>query len=294
MLPDARVQLQVGSEGEPTRDWAIAVTGGIPSVDVVTVPDPVDGYALFAGILGESATVELTATLPAGSQLTEATCFSYDEQVDTTRWSLCDSLFSRSSLGATTSAPMAAMRQAQTDLPLRSSRARSVDAPDGNLATVDDQSSGQGWKFDRTNSGAINEAFPVTNSDGLARPGDLRRPRRDVSHRDRGTPDGFELLDASCMKIGDSGDDVDVGEFDGSGISLVVDGSEFASYQCTFINARSPENGVGGQTLPPTDAVGPDRARIRDSWRVMVFVLALMAAAIGASLLIVGRAWLRR
>jgi hypothetical protein len=82
-LPDAIVELAVGTELEPARNWAIAVTGGSPSVDVVTVRDPTDEYASFTvAVFGQSATVEMTLVLPAGSQLAGATCEDFDEQVN--------------------------------------------------------------------------------------------------------------------------------------------------------------------------------------------------------------------
>jgi hypothetical protein len=97
--------------------------------------------------------------------------------------------------------------------------------------------------------------------------------------------EGFELFEAVCTKIG-LDDYVDVGEFDGSSVSFEVDGSEFASHDCTLVNARSPEN--GGQTLPPTDAVEPDRALGGDSWPKTVLVLASVLAAALVSVPVLG------
>jgi len=82
-LTDAVVDLVVQSEADPVRNWAIAVTGGRPSVDVVTVPDPIDGSAHFTvAVFGQSATVEMTVTLPAGSELIRGSCFDFNEQVE--------------------------------------------------------------------------------------------------------------------------------------------------------------------------------------------------------------------
>jgi hypothetical protein len=79
-LPDARVELSVSSELDPVRNWAIAVTDGTASVDNVTVPD--NASILFAvTVFGATATVEMTATLPAGGRLTLGTCFDQREQV---------------------------------------------------------------------------------------------------------------------------------------------------------------------------------------------------------------------
>jgi len=82
-LPDAQVELTVTSETDPARDWAIAVRGGTPSVDGISVPDPVEGDGWFTvAVLGLSATVEMTVALPAGAQLTMGHCFDVNDQIE--------------------------------------------------------------------------------------------------------------------------------------------------------------------------------------------------------------------
>jgi len=82
-LPDAQVELTVTSETDPVRDWAIAVRGGTPSVDGISVPDPVEGDGWFTvTVLGLSATVEMTVALPAGAELTMGHCFDVNEQIE--------------------------------------------------------------------------------------------------------------------------------------------------------------------------------------------------------------------
>ena len=71
-LPDAEVELD-GGTFEPVANWAIAVTGGTPSVDFVEVDD-IGGAFFTVNVFGQSATLEMTATLPTGSQLTLGEC----------------------------------------------------------------------------------------------------------------------------------------------------------------------------------------------------------------------------
>lgn len=79
---DADFFLTVHSASDPVRDWAIDVTGGVPNVDVFTVPDPsVGDYLVTMTMSGASAIVEMTATLPAGSRLIRGTCFDFSNQV---------------------------------------------------------------------------------------------------------------------------------------------------------------------------------------------------------------------
>jgi hypothetical protein len=134
--------------------------------------------------------------------------------------------------------------------------ARKVIDADGNLETFDDQTAGEGWEFElELPDGTINEAFPITSSDGLA--GWL------IGFGTGGTsatlteePLGdFELLDASCTKVVDSGDEP-VGEFDGDSITFQVDGSEFPSYQCTFVNVPSDTRLAGISVWKHIDADG--------------------------------------
>jgi hypothetical protein len=78
-LADATVVLE-SSDFELTEDWAIAVTGGVASVDVVNVPSgDVGGFTV--NVIGESATVEMTAKQPPGWQLTMSVCTDLDNQV---------------------------------------------------------------------------------------------------------------------------------------------------------------------------------------------------------------------
>lgn len=77
--PDARVALAPSTEMIPFRTWTIAATGGTPSVDVLEVDD--SGSAFDVTVSGESATVELTLTLPA-EHVMRASCFDFDNQVE--------------------------------------------------------------------------------------------------------------------------------------------------------------------------------------------------------------------
>ena len=114
-----------------------------------------------------------------------------------------------------------------------------IDA-DGNPDTVEDQSSGEGWKFDlELADGTVDEAFPVTSSDGLAGwlisfgPGGTSATLTEV------VQEGFELFDAACMKVTESGDEP-VAEIDGDGdIAFQIAEGGFATYQCSFFNVPS-------------------------------------------------------
>ena len=62
---------------------------------------------------------------------------------------------------------------------------------------------------------------------------DQRRPGRHDGHRDRGVPEGSELLDAFCVAIGLE-DDTVVGEVDGDSVTFQIErpperASEFES-----------------------------------------------------------------
>ncbi len=130
-----------------------------------------------------------------------------------------------------------------------------IDA-DGNLETVDDQTAGEGWEFElELPDGTINEAFPITNSDGAAGwlitfgLGGTSATLTEVVHGD------FQLLDASCTKVDESGDEP-VGEFDGDSITFQVDGSEFPSYQCGFVSVPSNTRLAGISVWKHIDADG--------------------------------------
>ena len=117
-----------------------------------------------------------------------------------------------------------------------------IDA-DGNPDTVEDQSPGEGWEFDlELADGTIDDAFPTTNSEGSAGwlisfgPGGTSATLTEVVQV------GFELYDASCLKVTDSGDEP-VAAIDGDGdIAIQIEEGEFATYQCSFINIPSDIN----------------------------------------------------
>jgi hypothetical protein len=77
-LPDAHITLEPFTETIPFRTWAIAVTGGSASVEVLEVVDGGSGFEVI--VFGQSATVELTLTLPPELVLV-AECFDFDNQV---------------------------------------------------------------------------------------------------------------------------------------------------------------------------------------------------------------------
>jgi hypothetical protein len=123
--------------------------------------------------------------------------------------------------------------------------ARKVIDADGDLATVDDQTAGEGWEFELAlPDGAIEEAFPITSSDGFAGwlisvgPGGTSATVTEVAQED------FALVDVSCMRIAESGD-TPVGEFDGDSVTFRVEGGEFGSYQCEFFNVPTDTSLAG-------------------------------------------------
>ena len=74
---DVLVEFFVNELGDPTMAWDIAVTGGVPSVDHLTLHHPVQGE--FGGwfnidVVGQSASLKMTTALPAGRALTMAGC----------------------------------------------------------------------------------------------------------------------------------------------------------------------------------------------------------------------------
>jgi hypothetical protein len=77
--PVAHIALEPSTEVIPFRTWAIRVTGGTASVDVIEVDD--SGSAFDVTVVGESATVEMSLTLPAELVLS-ASCFDYENQVE--------------------------------------------------------------------------------------------------------------------------------------------------------------------------------------------------------------------
>ncbi|HEX2469299.1 MAG TPA: hypothetical protein VHK05_01820 [Candidatus Limnocylindrales bacterium] len=77
-LPDAHITLAPAVEAIPFRTWAVAVTGGTSSVDVLEAEDMGSGFSVT--VFGQTATVELTLTLPPDLQLV-ADCFDFDNQV---------------------------------------------------------------------------------------------------------------------------------------------------------------------------------------------------------------------
>ena len=170
-----------------------------------------------------------------------------------------------------------------------------VDA-DGNLDTTDDQTPAEGWEFElELEDGTIEDAFPVTDGDGIAGwlvsfgPGGTSATVTEVLQED------FELLDAFCVEIDPEGqiegfsksrinaDGDVVGELDGDSVSFPVEDQTI--YGCIFVNAPSPEDSVGGATatptLPPTDTLGSGpMALANDSWRILLVVMAGILASV--------------
>jgi hypothetical protein len=237
-LLDALVQMDIGSETEPIRDWAIAVSGGVPSVDVLSVPDPTYGWVEFAVAMSEAtATVELTATLPAGWRLSQGTCTSDDDPVARDVLVAARQLVFEVRPGVS----YQCFYGSASDTPKLGAEitAHLMTDADGNRATIDDQEPIEGWKVDlELSDGTIDQAFPMTNSEGLA--GWL------ISYGAGGTQATLSqvieadllLLDARCTKVTDSGDEP-VGAFDGYSVTFEVEEGEFASYQCSFIYVPS-------------------------------------------------------
>ena len=172
---------------------------------------------------------------------------------------------------------------------------KTIDA-DGNLETTDDQTAGEGWEFqlDLTD-GDIEEAFPVTDADGVG--GwlfTLPIDGTDASVAEV-TQDNFDLIDAFCVDAGglvepevlrsriNAEGDI-VGELDGDSVSFPVAANN--AYICFFTNSPVPEDSVQGETatpeitLPPTDAFGGPAAPTNESWRIMLVVMAGILASV--------------
>ena len=77
---DAEVFLNI-VPGEPVREWAFAVTGGVPFEDVAVIDPSLGVYLLTLTMPGESAILEMTTTLPAGAQLIRGSCFDASDEV---------------------------------------------------------------------------------------------------------------------------------------------------------------------------------------------------------------------
>jgi hypothetical protein len=237
-LPDALVQMDIGSETEPIRDWTIAVSGGVPSVDVLSVPDPTFGWVEFSVTMSEgSATVELTATLPAGSRLTEGTCVSDDDEEAHDVLVAPGQLVLEVVPGVTYQCFYASA----SDTPRGSAEivAHLFLDGDGDRATVDDQDPIEGWEIGlELTGGKVIEDSSVSNSDGLAGwliSYDGDRTSVTLSEVIQGD---LLLLDARCTKVTDSGDET-VGEFDGYRMTFEIEHGDFASYQCSFMYVPS-------------------------------------------------------
>ena len=76
-LPDADITLEPSSESIPFRTWAIAVTGGSASVELLEVED--FGSSFPVTVDGQSATVTMTLTLPPDLVLA-VECFDFGDQ----------------------------------------------------------------------------------------------------------------------------------------------------------------------------------------------------------------------
>jgi hypothetical protein len=157
-------------------------------------------------------------------------------------------------------APSASAAPSASVEPPRSSAeivAHTIIDADGNPDTVEDQSPGEGWEFDlELADGTIDEAFPTTSSDGLAgwlisfAPGGTSATLTEV------VQGGFDLFDASCMKVTDSGVEP-VAEIDGDGdIAFQIEEGEFATYRCSFINFPSDFSLAGIEVWKHIDADG--------------------------------------
>ena len=162
-----------------------------------------------------------------------------------------------------------------------------IDA-DGDIETNDDQTFAEGWEFElELTAGTIEEAFPVTSSDGdavwlVTAPFGASATVTEVLHED------FVLFGAFCFAFTEGDEDIDevlVGELDGDSVSFSIDPREFPQ-ECFFYNAPSPGGSVGGETatppsntLPPTDSGGSTSTPTSDGWRVMLVVLAGVLAA---------------
>lgn len=115
--------------------------------------------------------------------------------------------------------------------------ARKVIDADGDLDSADDQIAGEGWTFDLAlTDGEIVEAFPSTSSSGLA--GWLIRTDPEgssavVTERVQGD---FAVVEATCLRLGEDGDNIPVGQFQEGSVIFRIDEGAFASYQCDFFN----------------------------------------------------------
>ena len=109
--------------------------------------------------------------------------------------------------------------------------------------------------------------------------------------------DGYELIDAFCVDLGDldkesgvsrfkaaSAGDL-VAELDNDGVSFTIEPE--TAYGCVFVNHLVPEDSIGGETetpeitLPPTDTFGSGpMAPANDSWRILLVLLAGILASV--------------
>jgi hypothetical protein len=115
--------------------------------------------------------------------------------------------------------------------------ARAVIDADGDLATVDDQSAGEGWTFDLAlTDGEIVEAYPSTSSSGLA--GWLIRtgPEGSSAVVTERIQEDYAVVEATCLKLGEDGDNIPVGQFHEGSVTFRIDEAAFATYQCDFFN----------------------------------------------------------
>lgn len=254
-LPDAVVELSKHTELDPAGDWAITVTGGNPSVDAVTIPDSQCCGDFTVTVFGESATVEMTAILAAGSRLTSGTCRRDGDYPDEEALVAPDRLVLEVVAGGAYECSYGS-EAPDTDQSSAEIVAQTIIDADGNLDTVDDQTGGEGWEFElEMADGTIDEAFPTTNSEGLAGWLISFGPDGTSATLTEVVQGGFALLDASCMKIADSGDEP-VGEFDGDSITFQIEEGAFATYQCSFVNVRSDISLAGIEVWKHIDADG--------------------------------------
>ena len=115
--------------------------------------------------------------------------------------------------------------------------ARKVIDADGDLDTVDDQTAGEGWTFGLAlTDGEIVEAYPSTSSSGLA--GWVVRigPEGSSAVLTEVVQDDFAVVDATCLKLGEDGDNSPVGQFHEGSVTFRIDEAAFATYQCDFFN----------------------------------------------------------
>ena len=135
--------------------------------------------------------------------------------------------------------------------------ARKVIDVDGDLDTLDDQTAGEGWTFDLALTvGQILEAFPNTNSDGFAGWVIRTGPEGSSAVVTEVVQEGYAVVDATCLRLGEDGDNIPVGQYQDGSVTFRIEKRAFATYQCDFLNVPTDLALAGISVWTHTDTAG--------------------------------------